>query len=317
MTLPVVKPEGYLFTGPRVNPLIGVIRYIYWGTNSAYDALTANVQKRMAHGFQVQVAYTWSKSLDADSSTIAGDTFANGLNSLFYAAPRALRGPSDFNVTHSLSINGLWDVPGPKSGIGKTVLGGWELGSIFKVNNGIPTTPIIDGDPMGLGNGGSDTFGIPNRVAGCDPINHNFIGGTSPKYLNPSCFTLPTVSASSPTAALCTNVFSSAPTAPAGTVYCSNLLGNAGRNSIVGPKLVNLDFSVFKNFPVTRISESFKVQFRAEMFNVLNHSNFQPPDPYHGGVIFGEDGSAGASGALKAPLTTDPREIQFALKVVW
>jgi len=318
MTSPVLKPEGYLFTGPRANPGIGVIRYIYWGTNSAYDALTTNLQKKMGHGFQAQVAYTWSKSLDANSSTIAGDTFGNGLNSLFYAAPGSLRGPSDFNVTHSLVINGLWDVPGPKSGVAKAVLGGWELGSIFKLNSGVPTTPIIDGDPMGLGNGGADTFGIPNRVAGCDPINHNFIGGTSPKYLVPSCFSLPTVSASSPTAALCSpGSFSGAPAAPSGTVYCANLLGNAGRNSLVGPRLVNVDFSVFKNIPVTRISETFKVQFRTEMFNVLNHSNFQPPDPYHGGVMFGEDGSAGASGELKTPLTTDPREIQFALKVVW
>jgi len=273
----------------------------------------------MGHGFQAQFAYTWSKSLDNNSSTIAGDTFGNGLNSLFYAAPRSLRGASDFNVTHSMSINGLWDVPGPKAGVAKAVLGGWELGSIFKLNSGVPTTPIIDGDPMGLGNGGADTFGIPNRVAGCDPINHNYIGGASPKYLKPSCFTLPTVSASSATAALCApGSFSGAVApAPSGTVYCANLLGNAGRNSLVGPKLVNVDFSVFKNIPVTRISETFKVQFRTEMFNILNHSNFQPPDPYHGGVMFGEDGSAGASGELKTPLTTDPREIQFALKVVW
>ena len=60
-------------------------------------------------------------------------------------------------------------------------------------------------------------------------------------------------------------------------VYCSNLLGNLSRNSVIGPGLVNVDFSVFKNFPIARISDSFNVQFRTEMFNVFNHANFNSP----------------------------------------
>src|SRR5256885_2904339 len=65
---------------------------------------------------------------------------------------------------------------------------------------------------------------------------------------------------------------------------CSNLLGNAGRNSIVGPGLSNLDLSLYKNFAMPKISESFKLQFRAEFFNVLNHPNFGPPLPFQGGT---------------------------------
>ncbi len=53
---------------------------------------------------------------------------------------------------------------------------------------------------------------------------------------------------------------------------CTNLLGNVGRNSFPGPKLVDVDFSVFKNFPIHRISEKSNVQFRVEMFNILNHA---------------------------------------------
>jgi hypothetical protein len=195
------------------------------------------------------------------------------------------------------------------------VVGGWQLGGIFKINTGIPTTAIFNGDPMGLQNGGADQFGIPNRVPGCDPINHNY-GGSSPAYINVNCFALPTVSASSPTAAQCATFAGAAAPPPSGRVYCANLLGNAGRNTIVGPKLVNLDFSVFKNIPVSRISETFKVQFRAEFFNILNHTNFVPPLPYSGAGIFNEDGSAGATGFMDT-LATQPRDVQFALKVIW
>jgi outer membrane receptor protein involved in Fe transport len=306
-----------LGTTAQINPAIGVIRYIYWGTGSAYDGMNVNIAKRMSHGFQAQVAYTWSKAIDDNSSTIAGDSFGNSLNSLFWFAPKALRGPSDFNVGQSWTINGLWDVPGPKSGVAKAALGGWELGSIFKINTGVPTTAIIDADPMGLQNSGADQFGIPNRVPGCDPVNHNFIGDATPSYFNVNCFTLPTAPASM--ASQCGAFPGAATPAPSGQVYCANLLGNGGRNSIVGPRLVNMDFSVFKNIPIARISEAFKVQFRAEMFNILNHSNFVPPQPGSGdggSTIFNDNGSPADTGTIHGR-ATDPRDIQFALKVIW
>src|SRR5436190_23931183 len=101
---------------------------------------------------------------------------------------------------------------------------------------------------------------------------------------------------------------------------CANLLGNAGRNSVVGPGLFNLDFSMYKNFAAPKISESFKVQFRAEFFNVLNHANFGPPLPFFGAStaqLFNPDGSSTGAGGLQAPVVTQPRDIQFALKVIW
>jgi len=277
----------------------------------------------MGHGLQFQVAYTWAKSIDDNSSTIAGDTFGNGLNSLFYFNPKALRGLSDFHVGKNASINALWAVPGPKSGVAKAALGGWQVGTIFKINTGVPSTAIINGDSLALGNGGADQFGIPNRVAGCDPINHNYIGGPSPSYLNESCFTLPTVSASSPTAPNCgTFPFNPAKghpfvPPPSGEVYCANLLGNAGRNRIIGPKLVNLDFSATKNNPIRRISETFNIQFRAEIFNILNRSNFAPFEPTNGGGVFNPDGTDGGGNGALDNYSTGPRDVQFALKFIW
>jgi hypothetical protein len=80
---------------------------------------------------------------------------------------------------------------------------------------------------------------------------------------------------------------------------CSNLLGNAGRNSIVVPNLYNVDFSVPKDFAVAKVSEAFKVQFRTEFFNVLNHANFTPPLPFFGSSnaqIFNPDGTPSGGG---------------------
>ncbi|MGH9681769.1 MAG: TonB-dependent receptor domain-containing protein, partial [Candidatus Acidiferrales bacterium] len=87
----------------QVNPCLGTIRYIYWNTDSHYNALNVSLDKKFSHGFQAQVAYTWSKSLDDDSQTIAGDTFANGINSPAWFLPKTMYGPSDFNVAHTLS----------------------------------------------------------------------------------------------------------------------------------------------------------------------------------------------------------------------
>jgi len=339
MTIPTLTSAGYLFPcgfakstdttctpgltpnvaapapSAKVNQALGNIRYLFWGSDSFYDGLNLNVEKRLGHGLQFQVAYTWSKSIDDNSSTIAGDTFGTSLNSLYWFAPKSLRGLSDFNVGQNASVNVLWALPSPKSnGLAKTALGGWQVGSIFKINTGVPTTAIINGDPAGLQNGGADQFGIPNLIPGCDPVNHNYIGGTSPAYINVSCFTLPTAPASM--ASQCAGFTGAAAPAPSGQVYCANLLGNAGRNTIIGPKLVNVDVSATKNFPITRISETFNVQFRAEIFNVFNHTNFAPPEPLNGAGIFDQDGVVIANGEMDN-LATQPRDVQFALKVIW
>jgi hypothetical protein len=308
----------------RINKNFGGTRFLFFGTDSSYRAVQMNVQKRMSHGFQFGGSYTYGKSMDDDSATIAGDAFANSITSWFWFAPKISHAVSDYNITHSAAINGIWDIPGPKSlqGPAGVLLNGWEMGSILKVNSGIPTTPLIAGDPLGVQNAGSDLFSIPDRVPGCDPVNHNYKsdpGGIFLGYINYSCFALPTLPASF-TAACNPNSFPSAATAaPSGTVYCGNLLGNAGRNSIVGPSLFNLDFSIYKNFALKKISESSSLQFRAEFFNVLNHANFSSPNAFFGSgnaQIFNADGSSTGAGGLEA-LATQPRDIQFALKLIW
>jgi hypothetical protein len=100
------------------------------------------------------------------------------------------------------------------------------------------------------------------------------------------------------------------------TGTCSNLVGNAGRNSLIGPRLVNLDFSLFKNNPIKRISEQFNVQFRVEFFNIFNHTTFNAPTANNAIFDGGSGDPVGGAGVATSTATTS-RQIQFALKFVW
>jgi hypothetical protein len=295
-----------------LNPAFGRVPATLWNSDAVYHALQIQVQKRMSYGLSGQVSYTWGRTIDNASGSTDGDQFKNGLSSLFFFDSRVRRGPSDFNQTHNVVLSYTWDIPNPKA---PSVLGwaasGWEFGGIFSANTGVPFTVTIAPDPLGMNS--TDAFSFPDRVRGCNPVH----GGIN--YVNLNCFTLP--AATPAIAAQCQPFgFVSAALGPPGNPgipgTCANLLGNGGRNSITGPGLVNVDMSLFKNNYVRRISEQFNVQFRIEIFNILNHANFNPPTS--NSQIFNGDGSTAglAPGLLDATATTS-RQVQFALKVIW
>jgi hypothetical protein len=221
------------------------------------------------------------------------------------------RAISDFNVGRTLVVSGTWQVPERKSLSGPAAWAGngWELGAIYKANDGSPFTATFgsDGDPLGLNS--SDPWDFPNRLTGpgCGSLTNP---GNPNSYIKTQCFAIPTA----PSAAFyTTNCDASVGTAP----QCFNLRGNAGRNILTGPGLSNLDFSVFKNNPVKRISESFNAQFRAEFFNILNRANFAVPVTPDNVTIFDSTGASVGGAGLLTSTTTTAREIQFALKLTW
>ncbi len=307
IVLPIAKTaEGYLWPSvpsATLNPNFGRVPATLWNSDAIYHALELQVQKRFSHGLSGQASYTWGRSIDSASGSTDGDQFRNGLSSLFFFDPKLRRGPSDFNQTHVVVVSYSWEIPSPKGlpGVLGWIAGGWEYGGIFEANTGVPFTVTIAPDPLGMNS--TDAFSFPDIVHGCNPVQ----GGLN--YLNLNCFTLPL--ATPDIAALCVP-FSGA-SAP-GT--CANLLGNGRRNSIAGPGLVNLDMSLFKNNYVRRISEQFNVQFRVEVFNILNHTNFNPPTA--NSQVFNGDGSTGGltPGLLDTTATTS-RQVQFAVKVIW
>jgi hypothetical protein len=217
--------------------------------------------------------------------------------------------------------NTTLQVPSLKSASGpvRWLANGWELGGILKATNGLPFTATFgtDGDPLGLLS--SDPWDFPNRLTG--PGCASLINPENPNnYTKTLCFAIPAAPSLAFYNANCdpVNVVVNGPSTPTFPFpLCTNLRGNAGRNILIGPSTVNLDFSVFKNNYVRRISEAFDAQFRAELFNILNRANFAVPSNPNDVTIFASTRAPGAAAGLLTSNTTTAREIQFALKVVW
>ncbi len=302
-----------------INTNFGSVRGMFYEGHSQYDALEAQLGKRMSHGFQAQGTFTWSKSIDTSSASVAGDTFGNSISSLHWFDMKLSRGLSDFNVGRTLVVNGTWEVPGPKnmSAPAQWALGGWELGLIFTASDGVPFTATwgTGADPQGTLS--SDDWAFPNRLSGpgCKTLT---VPGNPNGYVKTQCFQVPTA----PDATFWNANCDPAPPSlggplAAGDLSCFNLRGNSGRNILIGPGVTSLDFSLFKNNYVKRISEKFNVQFRAEIFNILNHPNFAPPVTPDNVDIFDGTGAPTGVAGLLTRTTTTAREIQFAVKVIF
>jgi hypothetical protein len=306
----VVGTPTSIVPGQLINPNVAAIQTTLWQSMSYYNALQVQVEKRMSHGLQILSSFTWSKTMDTSSGSFAGDNFSANLSpTVPWWDLRIVRGLSDFNVGKNLTINALWNVPTPHafSGPAGWIARGWQLGGIVQASSGVPLWPLdgVEGDPMGQLN--SEPIAIPDRVPGCQLTFPSSGRHGSLQYINPACL----VNAQAPSAGFystnCDQRFA-APT-------CLNLLGNLGRNVIIGPGLLNFDFSMVKNNKIPRISENFAVQFRAEFFNVFNHTNFAPPVDNLEAI---DATGAPVPGFGQIDATQVPnREIQFALKFTW
>jgi len=340
LVIPTQTPQGYLWpqvdiggnltTGPNagspptpINPNFGSIRGIFYEGHSYYNALELQLAKRISHGLQVQATYTWAKSMDTSSASVAGDTFGNSISSLHWFDMRLSRGLSDFNVGRTLVVNGTWELPTPKSfaAPAQWALGGWELGLIFSATDGVPFSATwgTGSDPQYTLS--SDDWAFPNRLggSGCKTLTHP---GNPNQYVKTECFAVPVAPDTAFWTANCDQFPpnaqpSSGPPLAAPFPQCFNLRGNAGRNILIGPGVTSLDFSMFKNNYIRRISERFNVQFRAEIFNILNHPNFAPPATPTNTDIFDGTGTLNPAAGLLTRTTTTAREIQFALKVIF
>jgi hypothetical protein len=315
IVLPTLTSAGYLWpfpvgSGTRLNPNVGDLRGTVWDDRATYESLQAQVRKNMSHGVQAQVSYTWGKCLDMGSGGPVSDTFTNAINSPPYFMRQARSGQCDFNIAQTLAANYVWQLPTPKLGwaTASYMLGGWQIGGIVTASTGTPFTVLIAGNP--LGENSSDPWDYPNRLSGpgcASVVNPGNVSG----YLKLSCFSPPVAPASF--AAMCQ------PAAPSVAAVipntCMNLFGNAGRNQINGPGLIDFDFSLFKNNYIRRISETFNVQFRAEFFNIFNRANFQAP--LDNETLFNQNGTPVSGAGRLDATTTDSRQIQFALKVIW
>jgi hypothetical protein len=286
----------------RLNPNYGVLRVWRDIAESSYSSLQISVNGKPATGVQLSANYTFSHAIDSGSSWHDHATSVNGFAAgdgflTDTAVPTLDRGNSTYDVRHRLTIMYTWELPffRNRQGLINAALAGWQLNGLWAAQTGAhwtphdprpsrfdPFAPACEAstfDPTKCVNFGGDynLDGVandrPNAIA-------NHIHATHQQWadgfnLQPNFFTPP----------------------------CLACVGNLGRNTFVGPGYWAADVSVLKNF---RLTEALQLQFRAEAFNVLNHTNFQIG---HNAINDPSFGQAGGTG--------DPRNLQFALKLMF
>lgn len=297
--------QGATFASPPVNNNFSELGVISNGSASNYNSFQAQVQTHIRKVLEMQAAYTYSHSIDNGSS----DSEPNATD------PRLDRGSSDADVRHSVSGALTYNLPaysGRGGIVPKAVLSHWSLNGIVGAHTAQPFN--IYSENYTAGAQGTNFTERADVVPG-EPvwIYSRYAPGTNilipgGKYVNPAAFTDP-----SPTAAQ----------------------GDSGRNSLRGFGYAQIDFGVHRQIPIT---EKVGIQFRAELFNILNHPNFANPSPAtSGGYVgapapgtlgntlgFGESpsslsaglGGGGNTGGFN-PLfqVGGPRAVQLALRV--
>src|SRR3989475_635353 len=289
----------------RPNQQFAKVTYIDSGGDSYYHSAQATLRKRFGDGLQAGLAYTFGKSIDDQSVDPVGATSGGALSTTNPRTPtdtrdwRQERGRSDFDRRHVLIVSSLWDLPvGRQKRFASSIrpalnriVGGWSL-------NGIYT--FMSGEPFSVRSGvRTSNFSHESRVdiVGAKPqVRLQDVPGVIGPvvFKDASAFAIP---------------------AP-GT-------NGTGRNIFEAPGYWNLDLGIGKRFELT---ERFNLQFRAELFNVLNHPNFDNPrDASSGSPSIRSTVFAQTCCQTVAPPTTQtiistgeaPRVIQFALKILW
>ena len=288
---PANYPAG-LYYYPANAPLANnsVWNSTHWFSQgiSSYHGLEADVNRRLAHGLQFRAAYAFSKTLDDGdnmNTSVATNSPAFVANPL---QPKADYGRASFDVRHAGVIQATYDLPFARgnsananpalSKLLSRVLGNWQLSGIETIQSGLPFTPQLSYNPSNDG----DTRN-PVRPS----INPNFVGriiqGGPAQYFNPIAFLQP----------------------------LPGTYGNAGRNILLGPGLVETDFSVSRKFA---LSERFALQFRSEIFNLFNHTSFNTPNPV---VYSAAAGAPSPTAGVITSTSTTSRQVQFGLKLIW
>ncbi len=288
-----------------------------YGT-SDFDALQLQFHRRLSRGLQALASYQWGHSIDTGSTGAGGLVFGDYYSRQLGA--NANRGPSDFDVRHSASLALTYDVPAPKANaIADAVVRHWSIDNVFQIRS----APPVDVNYLDfLYTGNSPGTLRPDVVAGQSFYLYGArcaaafeaagilpSGGACPggKGFNQAAFTLPPI-----------DPLTGLPTRQ----------GDLGRNALRGFGAWQWDFAVHRDFP---IRETLKLQFRAELFNVLNHPSFGPPQGVLGFPTFGLsyqtlaqslDGGIGGSNVGSGSFSPlyqfgGARSVQFALKLIF
>jgi hypothetical protein len=285
---------------PPSNPDISYGLFVDNTASSEYNALQAQIQRRLSRGLQVLASYTLGHSIDDGSAGSYGSSSNLGVP----GSPNGNRGPSDFDIRNTFTGAITYEIPSPRKDVfSRAILHDWSVDT-FVLARSAPPVDLSDERFFEL-NGGIETNIRPDVVAG-QPFylyGPQYPGG---KAFNPAAFTDPPVDPST------------------GNPVRQ---GNLGRNALRGFGATEWDFAIHRDFA---LSDRVKLQFRAEVFNVLNHPSFGPPNNAFGASGFGlanqtlneslsgGNGESNLGGGAFSPLYQigGPRSIQLALKLI-
>ena len=272
-------------------------------SSSAYNALQVSLEKRFSHGLQFTAAYTYGKSLDYASTF---ESLVDPFN------PRRNRSLSLFDARHRFVFSYYWELPVRKyEGFAGKALNGWALSGTTTVQSGFPIRITEQNDNELYTSFDFETSGEPNLAAPFKSINPRkptCALGTGPSS-GTTAACLPINAGFDPNTIFNGNSCDPTITDPADPGNCANnpgavtwgTVGNAPRTICCGPGEFQTDIGVLKN---TNIGERYRLQFRAEIYNLFNHTQFYQPDGnYTNGTDFG-----------RVKRARDPRLMQFALK---
>jgi len=317
----------------RENPHLNQVSLVTTRGQSWYNALNVDVTKRFGHGLQFQSSYTWSKLIDTTQGQFSAnqDTSANPTDPFNTKTDRGL---TAFDLRNNWWFNLLYYFPKTQSeGLAAKFANGWWMGNIVTIRSGFPITPNLAFNDSLSGVGGSIPNDRPDLItaanlayAQCVNPNavvynpHTVVTGNPNAWYNVNMFVPPGAFGDSVAACLAPGV-----TPQGATILPGGTLGTALRGMIPGPGLGDWDFSLVKDTHVGLLGESGNIQFRAEFFNILNHTNFAfvPSSATIGGALIPTGIAVGVSPNPAAGRTQAPpqqfsgysRQIQFALKI--
>ena len=284
-------PAGTYFvpTTVKANPAIANTWTWFSEGTSSYNALQVDVNRRFGAGLTLRGVYTFSKVLD-DGDSLNATTSGGG--PALASNPFNLKadwGLGTFDIRHVAVVSGTYALPvghgkrflGGLEGFANGMASGWTVNSIVTVQGGFPFSPQLSYNPSNNG----DTRN-PVRPFANPGFTGSVVLGHPNQWFNPAAFL-----------------------APANTAANGGFYGNIGRDTLIGPGLATWDFSVLKE---TRIRERLNLQFRAEIFNLLNRANFNQPNA----IVFTPSGVSPTAGAITSTSTTS-RQVQFGLKLLW
>jgi hypothetical protein len=314
----------------RINPNFGSVNTNNTVGVSNYDSLQVVVTKRLSNGLEAHGAYTYGHSLDTPIGQLVGADCeaAPGMDTGVSSNTRAHDyGPSCFDVRHNFRMSLLYHFPNLKSnGLGAKLVDGWWMGNIASLQTGLPFTPILATNRSNSGNLSNmpDRVDINTQAIAQGTALTNAEGGAYIAATNFVPYNSKTVITGNPNQWFNPNMFHIQPMVPCpnnAAITCGTL-GDATRGILRGPGLGDWDFSLAKDTAVSLLGEHGAVQFRAEIFNILNHTNFGMPASatvFNGATsVLGEYQQAPLAGVGQITTTVaTSRQIQFALKLIF